>query len=616
MRIAPLFTSALLLVVLPARQGGDRPTSDRPDRDPPSRVGRLSYVSGSVSFRPGDVDDWTNATINYPLHNGDHLWTDSDARAEITVGSSAFRLAPQSAFGFLALDDRTVQVRLSQGSLNVRVRDLAESESLEIDTPSGAVTLLRSGVYRVDVDSTGDTTSVTVRRGEAEVTASGSAFPVHPEQTAMVVGGDSPTYDVRDAIRSDDWEDWCASRDRRWDDARSSRYVSRDVIGYEDLDDNGEWRTTPDYGPVWVPRTVATGWAPYRYGHWAWVEPWGWTWIDDAPWGFAPFHYGRWVYVGDGWAWVPGRVVARPVYAPALVVFVGGRNWSVATGARESHDPGSDRAAATRRGAGPVRGARAGPRGPPRPPPRQRDDPNTAHEHAERERAPLRACRYSGATRANARSGVAPGARRARRRAARAAPAVRPSRHARPHSRPRPDARTPGRTAGSGPAREPAGSRQAAGGATVCIDALKTRRPADPLPRLSAGAPEGRAAATAAGAAASGRAAGQGTEGRAGHDEVEKAVVDYRRPWRPSGGTSTRHRPPARRRRRSRPSGCCGCSRNPSAIRGSPSTWIWCARCASTVAPWNAAPPRSPRDAPLRRNGRRRGCCAPSRAST
>ena len=327
MRAIRSLGSLLLLAVLPAFQG------DRPDRDPPSRVGRLSYLSGSVSFRPGDVDDWTDATVNYPLHNGDHLWTDSDARAEITVGSSAFRLAPQSAFGFLALDDRTVQVRLAQGSLNVRVRDLGENESLEIDTPSGAVTLLRSGVYRVDVDSSGDTTSVTVRRGEAEVTASGSAFPVHPEQTAMVVGGDSPTYDVREAIRSDDWEDWCASRDRRWEDARSSRYVSRDVIGYEDLDDNGEWRTTPDYGPVWVPRNVATGWAPYRYGHWAWVEPWGWTWIDDAAWGFAPFHYGRWVYVGDGWAWVPGRVAARPVYAPALVVFVGGRNWSVAVGA-------------------------------------------------------------------------------------------------------------------------------------------------------------------------------------------------------------------------------------------------------------------------------------------
>src|SRR5438874_12724023 len=215
MRAIRSLGSLLLLAALPAFQGGDRPDRpDRPDRDPPSRVGRLSYLSGPVSFRPGDVDDWTDATVNYPLHNGDHLWTDSDARAEITVGSTAFRLAPLSAFGFLALDDRTAQVRLSQGSLNVRVRDLGDDEGLEIDTPSGAVSLLRSGVYRVDVDSTGDTTSVTVRSGEAEVTASGSAFPVHPEQTAMVVAGDSPTYDVDDPIRSDDRAGRLASRER------------------------------------------------------------------------------------------------------------------------------------------------------------------------------------------------------------------------------------------------------------------------------------------------------------------------------------------------------------------------------------------------------------------
>src|SRR2546429_9094122 len=196
MRAIRSLGSLLLLAVLPPFQGGDRPDRpDRPDRDPPSRVGRLSFVSGSVSFRPGDVDDWVAATVNYPLHDGDHLWTDSDARAEITVGSIAFRLASQSAFGFLALDDRTVQVRLSQGSLNVRVRDLDDDESLEIDTPNGAVSLLRSGVYRVDVDTTGDTTSVTVRSGEAEVTAAGSALPVHREQTALVVAGNSPPHD-------------------------------------------------------------------------------------------------------------------------------------------------------------------------------------------------------------------------------------------------------------------------------------------------------------------------------------------------------------------------------------------------------------------------------------
>jgi len=328
MRFARLVTPALVLVLVPTLRLADPPADD-----PPSRVGRLSYLSGSVSFRPGTVDDWTDASINYPLHAGDHLWTDADARAELTVGSNAIRLAPQSAFGFLALDDRTTQVRLSQGSVEVRVRSLGDDDSFEIDTPNGAVSLLRPGTYRVDVDSGGDTTAVTVRHGQADVTAAGSAFPVHAEETAVVSGGDSPSYDIRGASQPDEWEDWCSTRDRRFDDSRTARYVSRETIGYEDLDDNGEWRDTPDYGAVWVPRTTIVGWAPYHYGRWVWVEPWGWTWVDDAPWGFAPFHYGRWVYWDGSWAWVPGRRVERPVYAPALVVFVGGRNWNLAIGA-------------------------------------------------------------------------------------------------------------------------------------------------------------------------------------------------------------------------------------------------------------------------------------------
>jgi len=62
------------------------------------------------------------------------------------------------------------------------------------------------------------------------------------------------------------------------------------------------------------------------------VAPWGWTWIDDAAWGFAPYHYGRWVYVRDRWGWIPGPRDLRPVYAPALVAFVGGSGWSASVG--------------------------------------------------------------------------------------------------------------------------------------------------------------------------------------------------------------------------------------------------------------------------------------------
>ena len=323
LRFPPMLAPALVLLLLPA-QG-----PDYRDVDPPNRVARLSYVSGSVSFRPGGVDDWTDATVNYPLRNGDHLWTDGDARAEISLGSTAIRLDQWTDFGFLALDDRTAQIDLSEGSVDVRLRRLEDGDVFEIDTPNGAVSLERPGTYRVDVDSSGDTTIVTVRGGTAEVTAAGSAFSVEAGQVGIIGGRDAPRYDIYDASPPDSWERWCASRDRRWDESRSTRYVSPDMVGYEDLDDYGDWRDGGTYGPVWEPREVDAGWAPYRYGHWAWVDPWGWTWVDDAPWGFAPFHYGRWVRYDERWAWVPGRVVARPVYAPALVAFVGGPHWNL-----------------------------------------------------------------------------------------------------------------------------------------------------------------------------------------------------------------------------------------------------------------------------------------------
>src|SRR5205085_11868393 len=122
---------------------------------------------------------------------------------------------------------------------------------------------------------------------------------------------------------------WSAERDRQEDRVASTRYVSPQMTGYEDLDRYGSWRTLPEYGAVWTPTRIAADWAPYRHGHWVWVSPWGWTWVDDAPWGFAPFHYGRWVWADSYWAWAPGRIAPRPVYAPALVAFVGGSHASL-----------------------------------------------------------------------------------------------------------------------------------------------------------------------------------------------------------------------------------------------------------------------------------------------
>ena len=298
--------------------------------DPSGRVARISFIGGAVSFRPASLDEWSAATLNYPLTIGDHVWTDRGARSELQLGSAVIRIAPLSEFSLLNLDDHTAQLRVTQGAVSIRVRTLSDRDVLEIDTPNGAVSVLRPGLYRVDVNEAGDSSTVTVREGEADVAAGTTAFPLRRDQSAVLAGLDAPQSNVvRGAVRIDDFEDWCLTRDRRADTAQAARYISPEMIGYEDLDANGTWQVVAEYGPVWMPR-VRAEWVPYRFGHWAWVEPWGWTWIDDAPWGFAPFHYGRWAFLpARGWVWVPGTLVARPVYAPALVAFVGGASWNV-----------------------------------------------------------------------------------------------------------------------------------------------------------------------------------------------------------------------------------------------------------------------------------------------
>jgi hypothetical protein len=306
--------------------------------DPPSRVARLSYTNGEVSFSPGGTDDWVAAVVNRPMTTGDKLWTDQGARAELHVGSAVIRLSGQTGFSFLNLDDRMMQIRVTEGTINLRVLRLDDQESIEVDTPNLAFSVLRPGRYRINVNEAGDTTVINVPEGTGEVTGGGSAYTLHPGDQGFFTGTDSLNADLESADGDDDFDRWCSQRDYREQHAVARRYVSDDVIGYEDLDDYGGWRQVPEYGSVWFPHVTVVGWAPYRYGHWAWISPWGWTWVDDAPWGFAPFHYGRWIFAGGGWGWVPcpPRAVAvayvRPVYAPALVAWVGGPHFAVGVG--------------------------------------------------------------------------------------------------------------------------------------------------------------------------------------------------------------------------------------------------------------------------------------------
>ena len=237
------------------------------------------------------------------------------------------RMNAGTSVSVLNLDDRIAQLQLTQGTLNVRVRRLEPNQVFEVDTPNLAFTLRQPGEYRIEVDPDGNATTIVVRKGQGEVYGEGAAYVIDSRQPYRFTGTGLREYEYVDAPRLDEFDRWASDRDRRYDNSGSARYVSPDVVGYQDLDANGTWRVDATYGNVWVPTRVAAGWAPYRDGHWAWVDPWGWTWVDDAPWGFAVSHYGRWANV----RWHVGLGTRSRAHAAPTMRRRWSRSWAATT---------------------------------------------------------------------------------------------------------------------------------------------------------------------------------------------------------------------------------------------------------------------------------------------
>jgi hypothetical protein len=289
---------------------------------PPARVGRVAFVSGQLGFHLAGETAWSAAKPNYPVATGGSFWTDPQSRAELRVGSRAIDLSGDTELDVAKLDQQVMQLAVPQGRIDLRVRTLLEGESIEIDLPQGAVWILQPGIYDIAAGAGDQPERIAVFEGSARFVGGSVDVAINAGDAAVISGTQTLTASIEKAA-SDEFTKWCRSRD--FDERRLAApyHVSPQMTGYEELDEYGSWRDVPQYGQVWVPRRVEAGWAPYREGHWVWLDPWGWSWVDDEPWGFAPFHYGRWAQIDDQWAWVPGEFAPQPVYAPALVAFVG-----------------------------------------------------------------------------------------------------------------------------------------------------------------------------------------------------------------------------------------------------------------------------------------------------
>lgn len=320
--------------------------SGAPQVDPPARVGRIARLLGSVSFHGAEQIEWQDATTNYPVTSGDAVWTQPNSAATIDIGSSHLALDQSTEFDFDIVDDHNLQATEPQGVLFLRVRVLPAGDLYRITTPRGAVVITAPGAYELVAGDANHPTLITVVEGSARIDSTGASLTLGAHQTGRIEGDSRFAVSVGPAA-NDRFLTACLDEERQTlHPSGANRVVAPTVVtqmsGGDALASTGSWASSSTYGQIWYP-PVEASWVPYRDGHWGYVAPWGWTWIDDAPWGFAPFHYGRWVQDGPRWGWIPverGAPVQQqqaPVYAPALVSFI-----SVGVAVGVALSPGGD----------------------------------------------------------------------------------------------------------------------------------------------------------------------------------------------------------------------------------------------------------------------------------
>jgi len=290
----------------------------------PSSVARLGYITGSASLLSTGETKWIKAAINRPLVTGDRLWTSANSFIELQFDTAKVRISHLTSVKILNLTQQITQLQLSQGTLILKLWQLKSGQKVEISTPNLAFLITKPGYYRISSNSKENTSVVTVKQGSGKAYGLTSAYQINAGKSCHF-GPNLKIYKCTTIPSADAFGRWSLQRDLAIK-RTTTRYVSPEMIGDDDLNKYGKWIAVKKYGHVWTPNEVSSDWAPYRNGRWVWIRQWGWTWVDEQPWGFAPFHYGRWIYLNNQWSWVPGPTNIQPVYAPALVVFAGGRD--------------------------------------------------------------------------------------------------------------------------------------------------------------------------------------------------------------------------------------------------------------------------------------------------
>ena len=272
---------------------------------------RVSYLSGGTFIQRSQDLAYEDAEVNAPIVEGDRIGT-TDGRMEIYLGRRTYiRLDENTKIDFTSLPRRDrSQIRLRQwaGRLYLEAGELEKEKSIEIQTDDATFYVLDKGLYRIDVRENG-ATEILVYQGTIEAAgADGSMLVKGAQRLALTEGRFDGRPSAFFAASSEDgFDKFNAARSALVNRQLAGRNLSGDVADFEyELDENGDWADSPEFGRVWIPRGMGSDWRPYSMGRWMWIPLAGWTWVPYESWGWAPYHYGRWQWAMNwGWYWIP-----------------------------------------------------------------------------------------------------------------------------------------------------------------------------------------------------------------------------------------------------------------------------------------------------------------------
>src|SRR6059058_2504679 len=262
------------------------------------RIGRVSVEEGNASLRPAGAE-WSDVAVNDPVTAGMALRTADKARAQIRIGADTIALAPATRIEIGRLERGVTQIALPQGRIGIHLARIEPGGSVEIDLPRGGVWLLAPGDYEISAGDEKNPGRIVPLDGRAHIVAPGIDHTVAGGSAAMLKGPNDVTPAAEDKAIDQFVAWWQPPPSSDKAQPQALRFVSAEMTGYDALDGQGRWEVAKGYGQVWYPDGLPEDWAPYRQGHWRWLSAWGWTWVDDMPWGFAPSHFGRWARIDE-----------------------------------------------------------------------------------------------------------------------------------------------------------------------------------------------------------------------------------------------------------------------------------------------------------------------------